>query len=396
MMLAETIGEAVLAFACGSVSTVIWLYLAFFRGAFWRGDQCLSPEYSQLDYWPDVAIVIPARNEQGIIGRTLTSLQNQDYPGHLSIIVVDDNSEDGTGDDIQNTRDTQTELVSGRPLPEGWTGKLWAIQQGIEEISRRGRSPTYLLLSDADILHPQEGVRQLVLHAEERALELVSLMVLLSCRSAWEVILIPAFVFFFQKLYPFAWINNTSRGTAGAAGGCVLLRTATLAQAGGLEKIKDQVIDDCALAQLIKPHGPVWIGLTQAVISHRPYASLKDIWSMVIRTAFDQLHHSASLLALSVIGMVFTYAAPPAVFAIGAISSNFLLMAIGGVAWAIMTLCYVPTLRLYARNPIEALLLPLAALLYTLMTLDSARRFWCHQNPTWKGRAIHTGAAGKP
>ena len=201
MMLAVTIGAADLAFTFGSISTVIWLYLALFRGRFWLANSRLSPEYSQLDTWPAVAIVIPARNEQGVIKRTLTSLQNQDYQGHLSIIVVDDNSEDGTVDEIQNTTDPETELLSGRPLPEGWTGKLWALHQGINEIYRRGRPPTFLLLSDADIIHPQENVRQLVLHAEDRALELVSLMVRLNCRSAWEVMLIPAFVFFFQKLF---------------------------------------------------------------------------------------------------------------------------------------------------------------------------------------------------
>ena len=395
-MLAETIGGVGLAFAFGSLSATIWLYLAFFRGAFWRADQRLSPGHSQLDSWPDVAIIIPARNEQGMIGKTLTSLQNQDYPGHLSILVVDDNSEDGTEDEIKNTRDTQTELLHGRPLPKGWTGKLWALQQGLEKISQRERSPTFLLMTDADIIHPHDSVRRLVLHAEEAALEIVSLMVRLNCRSAWEVMLIPAFVFFFQKLYPFPWINNPSSRTAGAAGGCLLIRTATLIQAGGLERIKGQVIDDCALAKLIKPHGPVWIGLTQEVLSHRLYPSLKDIWNMVIRTAFDQLHHSTSLLALSFIGMIITYAAPPAVFAIGATSSNFLLMATGGLAWAIMILCYLPTLNLYTRNPIEALLLPLAALLYTLMTLDSARRFWHHKNPTWKGRTNQTRDVGKP
>ena len=396
MMSAGTFGGEDLAFAVGSISAIIWLYLALFRGGFWLADQRLSPEYNQLVSWPDVAIIIPARNEQGVIEGTLTSIQNQDYPGYLSIIVVDDNSEDGTVGSIQNTRDAQTELLFGRPLPEGWTGKLWALQQGIDKVSRRERSPTYLLLSDADIIYPQESVRQLILHAEERELELVSLMVRLNCRSAWEVMLIPAFIFFFQKLYPFPWINNPSRETAGAAGGCILLRTATLVQAGGLEKIKDQVIDDCALAQLIKPRGPIWIGLTQAVISHRPYATLREIWSMVIRTAFDQLHHSALFLALSVIGMIFAYVAPPAIFCIGTISSNVLVMATGGITWAIMTLCYVPTLRLYARNPIEALLLPVAALLYTLMTLDSARRFWRHKNPTWKGRTNQRRDFGKP
>ena len=396
MMSAETIGGVDLAIILGSVSAAIWLYLALFRGGFWLADQRLSAEYSQLDFWPDVAIVIPARNEQAVIKRTLTSLQNQDYPGYLSIIVVDDNSEDRTVNEIKHSRNTKTELLQGRPLPEGWTGKLWALQQGIDEIFSRGRSPTFLLLSDADIIHPQKSVQQLVLHAEESGLELVSLMVRLNCRSKWEVILIPAFVFFFQKLYPFPWINNPSSRAAGAAGGCVLIRTATLLQAGGLDRIKNQVIDDCALAHLIKPHGPIWIGLTQEVISHRPYTSLKEIWNMVIRTAFDQLHHSASLLALSIICMILTYAVPPTVFVFGVISSNFLLIAIGSFASVIMMLCYIPTLRLYARSPIEALLLPVAALLYTLMTLDSAQRFWRHKNPTWKGRANQPGTAGKP
>lgn len=396
MIATETIGGADLALILASVSAVIWLYLALFRGRFWLANQRLSTEHAQLDTWPDIAIVIPARNEQGVIKPTLTSFQNQDYPGYLSIIVVDDNSEDGTVDDIKHSRDTKTELLQGRAVPAGWTGKLWALQQGIDEILLRKPLPAFFLFSDADIIHPKESVRQLVLHAEERALELVSLMVRLNCRSKWEMILIPAFVFFFQKLYPFPWINNPSCKTAGAAGGCILIRTATLLQAGGLEKIKNQVIDDCALAQLIKPHGSIWVGLTQEVISHRPYASLKEIWNMVIRTAFNQLHHSACLLALSCIGMILTYVIPPAVFVVGAISLNFLLIAIGGVVWAIMILCYAPTLRLYTRRPLEALLLPIAALMYTLMTIDSAQRFWRHKNPTWKGRANQIGGARKP
>ncbi len=395
MISAETIGGADLALTLGSVSTVIWIYLALFRGRFWLANQRLSTEHSQLDTWPDVAIVIPARNEQGVIKPTLTSLQNQDYPGYLSIIVIDDNSEDGTVDDIKHSLDIKTELRSGSSLPEGWTGKLWALQQGIDEIFSRKMSPKFLLFSDADITHPKESVRQLVLHAEKSDLELVSLMVRLNCRSKWETILIPAFVFFFQKLYPFPWINNPSCKMAGAAGGCILIRTATLLQAGGLNKIKNQVIDDCALAQLIKPHGPIWVGLTQEVISHRPYASLREIWNMVIRTAFNQLHHSGYLLALSFICMILTYGVPPAVFVVGAVSSNFLMMAMGGVAWAIMILCYVPTLRLYTRRPIEALLLPIAALMYTLMTIDSAQRFWRHKSPAWKGRANQIGGARK-
>ena len=208
MIITETIGGADLALVLASVSTVIWLYLALFRGRFWLANQRLSTEHSQLDTWPDVAIVIPARNEQGVIKPTLTSLQNQDYPGYLSIIVVDDNSEDGTVEDIKHSRDTKTELLRGRAVPAGWTGKLWALQQGIDEILLRKPLPAFFLFSDADIIHPKESVRQLVLRAEESGLELVSLMVRLNCRSKWEMILLPAFALFFQKVYSFPWINN--------------------------------------------------------------------------------------------------------------------------------------------------------------------------------------------
>lgn len=382
-------------FVLGCLSAAIWIYLLFFRGAFWHANQRLPTGLAQPDFWPDIAVVIPARNEQGMIGRTLKSLQNQEYPGELFIIVVNDNSEDCTESEILDNVDAQTQLLSGVLLNEGWTGKLWALQQGVEMISRLGLSPKFFLFCDADVEHPADSIRKLVLHAEHGKFELVSLMVRLSCRTAWEILLIPAYIFFFQKLYPFPWINDPARDTAGAAGGCILLRAATLFKAGGLEKIRDQVIDDCALARLIKPHGPVWIGLTQEVICHRTYTTLKEIWHMVIRTAYDQLNYSRLRLIFSVIIMTLMYIVPPTVFICGIVTAHNLTMLTGLISWIVMTLCFIPTLRLYKRWPIEALLLPMAALLYTLMTIDSARRYWLRNNPKWKGRANIERASGR-
>jgi len=369
-----------------AISLFAWLILLLARGGFWKSDQRLRLNDSSPISWPSIAAIVPARNEEESIAETISSLKNQNYLGRLEILIVDDNSEDGTAAQVKSLEDMRVRLLTGSPLQENWTGKLWALQQGLEKVLSSGRPPDYVLFTDADIQHPTNNLRNLVLKAETDGLHLVSLMVRLNCRSLWEVLLIPAFIFFFQKLYPFPWINDPSRSTAGAAGGCILLRTATLIEAGGLEKIKSQIIDDCALARLMKPYGAIWIGLSQDVISLREYPSLGGIWSMVIRTAYDQLNYSVAQLVGSVLGMIVLYLVPPGILAIGLVAGDILTAFIAGAAWTVMFWCYKPTLQLYGRNNFEALLLPIAALLYTIMTIDSAFRYWIGRAPKWKGR----------
>lgn len=379
-----------------AVSGLIWAHLLFARGGFWRADQRLPPAPVPLDAWPAVTAVIPARNEAALIGDTLHALLAQDYPGHLGLVLVDDHSEDGTGQIAAAVaagapRNRPLTVVSGAPLPAGWSGKLWAVAQGVRTATETGADgnagPAYLLLTDADILHDSGSVRRLVAKAEIDRIDLVSQMVLLDKGGFWGRLLIPAFVFFFQKLYPFPWVNNPGKSTAGAAGGCMLVRTAALRQAGGIERIRGRLIDDCALGQAIKAAGGrLWLGLTDRVTSTRPYAGFASIWAMVARTAYTQLHHSPLLLAGSVLGLALTYLAAP-VAALGWLwHGSAPLAGAGVVLWCGMAIAFRPTLRLYGEPAWAAVWLPLTAFLYGLMTIDSALRHWRGQGGQWKGR----------
>ncbi|MBD2104901.1 glycosyltransferase [Leptolyngbya sp. FACHB-261] len=357
-----------------AISALAWLWLLLFRGQFWRCDQHLEPsEFSASEStnesktWPSVCAIVPARNEADVLPQTLPTLLQQDYPGPFQIILVDDRSEDGTGE-VARSLDSNGRLkvIQTEPLPSGWTGKLWAMHQGVAQAQAE-----FLLFTDADIAHSPQSLRTLVSKAQKEKLDLVSLMVLLRVQTFWERLLIPAFVFFFQKLYPFRWANNPARATAAAAGGCVLLRCQSLMQAGGLQTISGALIDDCALAALIKRSGGrVWLGLTRDVLSLRPYDTLSEIWNMVARTAFTQLDYSPWLLTGTVLGMVLLYLIP--------------VLTLG--SWLLMSLAYWPTVRLYGSSPWWAFTLPLAGLLYTAMTIDSALRHWSGRGGAWKGR----------
>lgn len=259
---------------------------------------------------------------------------------------------------------------------------MWAVSQGVEVAG----NPDYLLLTDADIEHVPSSLSSLVAKAEAETLGLVSLMVKLRCQSVWEKLLIPAFIYFFQKLYPFPKVNNPDDRIAAAAGGCMLVHNETLVHAGGIEKINDDIIDDCALARLIKPHRPIWLGLSDKTQSLRAYESMNPIWRMVTRTAYVQLNHKLLLLIGTVIGMGVLYLTPPMALVIGFYLENTMLLALGFVAWVIMAWTFLPTLSLYGLNSIWAPILPLAGLLYLLMTLDSARVYYAGQGGAWKGR----------
>ncbi len=374
------------------LSLVIWIYLLLFRNRFWRADQRLG-EAGERAHWPEVAAVIPARNEAPTIGVTVASLLGQDYPGALTVVVVDDNSDDGTKEIAMNAGegDARLHVVGGRPLEAGWSGKLWAVSQGIAAAAERAPDAEYLLLTDADIAHDRGNLKRLVDKAEREGRHLVSLMVMLGAEAFWERWLIPAFVFFFQKLYPFPAVNDQKSKVAAAAGGCMLVRRATLQAAGGIAAIRGALIDDCALARLIKEKGAIWLGLATRTRSLRAYGRLSEIWDMVARTAYVQLDHSPLQLLGTVIGMALIYLAPPAALIGGAILASVPLVAIGGAAWLLMLRADAPTLRLYRQPAWQGLVLPLTAGLYTLMTLSSAWRHWRGRGGAWKGRHYGSG-----
>lgn len=380
-------GLAMLALISWGVMVGLW------GGGWWRANQRI-PVAMGADLaapCPTVAVVIPARNEADVLPESLRSLLLQDYPGELTIVLVDDQSTDNTGNVAQSLADELHQrdrftVLTGQPLPPGWTGKLWAMEQGVQFLQSRDCPPDYVLFTDADIRHDRTNLRQLVGKAEADALDLVSLMVLLRCQSPWEKLLIPAFVFFFQLLYPFPWVNARDRNTAGAAGGCVLLRRSALERIGGVSRIHHALIDDCTLGAAVKEGGPIWLGLSDRTLSLRPYDTLGSIWDMVARTAYTQLHYSPGLLMGTVLGMGLVYLVPPIAMGLGMMTADGGLALVGGVTWGLMALAYWPTLQLYRCSPMRAFTLPLIAFLYTLMTLDSARRHWAGQGGAWKGR----------
>jgi hypothetical protein len=424
------------------LSLVIWLGLLSLRGQFWRADQRLEVGEVQLNYLPKVCAVVPARNEADMIPMSLRSLLLQDYPGDFHVFLVDDQSTDGTAafaEGVAHAVDKaqQLHIVSSESLPPGWSGKLWAVEQGISNANKL--APDYFFLTDADIEHDVSNLRRLVAKAVQEDLDLASVMVKLRCESFWEKFLIPAFVFFFQKLYPFRWVNNPKNKTAAAAGGCILIRAQALEQIGGIQVIRQALIDDCTLAQVVKgtgsnskfkiPYGKlklqnsklynspsspssssssptlhprlvsavepplpsplsrkIWLGLSSLTHSLRPYQSLQTIWDMVARTAFTQLNYSPWLLLGTVAAMTLIYLLPPVGTIIGALIGNWRIALTGLATWLLMSLAYLPTIRFYKLSPLLAFSLPAIAFLYTLMTIDSALRHWQGRGGAWKGR----------
>lgn len=357
-----------------------WLYLALGRGFFWRTSTRL-PAATNLDRWPRVVAVVPARDEAAMLPQTLPTLLAQDYPGEFQVIVVDDASTDGTGD---IARSLGAVVVDSAGPPPGWAGKVAAMAAGVASSGECD----FLLFTDADISYPPTALRQLVEAAVSGGFDMVSQMVQLRTKARWEHLIVPAFVYFFAQLYPFAWVNSRRRRTAAAAGGCMLVRRTALESAGGVSRIANALIDDVALGRLLKRHadGRIWLGLSRDIRSVRPYPALADLWRMVARSAYTQLRYSPILLAGTVIGMLLIYAVPPAVTIAALVEGDVAAVAVAGAAWAVMAATYTPMLRFYRISPCWAPALPLIALLYVAMTVDSARQHRDGRGGAWKGR----------
>jgi hopene-associated glycosyltransferase HpnB len=366
----------------GVLSFFIWVYLLAGRGRFWRVSSAASDPKVLLASAPRVAAVVPARNEEAVIGKAIRSLLEQDYAGRLQIFLVDDHSTDATVRVTrQATADKQERLtiISAMPLPTGWTGKMWALSQGVQKAAEF--APDYFLFTDADIVHAPDSVTRLVARAQAGDLSLVSMMARLRCSSLAERALIPAFVFFFFMLYPPEWVSSPKHRTAAAAGGDILVRSEALARIGGIATIRDELIDDCALARRIKANGSLWLGLTQDTCSIRVYGTFGSVGGMISRNAFYQLRHSVWLLIAAVIGLGITYLAPPVLVFFGGWAALW-----GGGAWLMMSTAFWPTLRFYSLSRLWAPLLPLTALFYTGATIHSAVRYWLGHGGEWKDR----------
>ncbi|WP_055489441.1 glycosyltransferase [Streptomyces sp. TP-A0356] len=369
-------------------SLAAWLWLLLGQGFFWRTDLRLPPR-GEPDAWPSVCVVVPARDEAAVLAHSLPSLLAQDYPGHAEIFLIDDGSTDGTGQLAHELAQRHGGLPltvdsPGEP-PAGWTGKLWAVRHGMA--LAHARAPEYLLLTDADIAHARDSLRELVAAAETGGFALVSQMARLRVESAWERLVVPAFVYFFSQLYPFRWVSTRTSRTAAAAGGCVLLRADAAERARVPDAIRQAVIDDVALARAVKNcGGAIWLGLADRVDSVRPYPRLHDLWRMVSRSAYAQLRHSPLLLVGTVLGLTLVYLVPSVALVAGLVTGDTLALVCGGLAKLVMTATYVPMLRYYRQPPWLAPLLPVTAILYLLMTVDSAVQHYRGRGAAWKGR----------
>ncbi|HEX5187982.1 MAG TPA: glycosyltransferase [Streptosporangiaceae bacterium] len=387
--------------AASVLAVAAWICLLAARGRFWRTDQRLPPA-GRADpvSWPAVVAVVPARDEAEMLPQTLPALLSQRYEGGLIVLLVDDESSDGTAEvaaklaaELGQDAGARLRVLSGEPTPPGWAGKVWAMAQGL----RAAGEADYVLFTDADIGYAPGAVSALVKSAIADDRVLVSQMALLRTDTVAERLLIPAFVYFFAQLYPFRLVNRRGGRTAAAAGGCMLVRRQALANAGGLEPISGARIDDVALGGLLKRAGGCcWLGFTTDVISRRHYDGVREIWDMVARSAYTQLRYSLVLLVATVVGMIWLYLLPVAATAAGLAviaGGGGPWLALAGVAsWAIMAVSYVPVLRLCGLSPAWAACLPAIGAAYTAMTVSSALRHRAGRGGEWKGRTIQQPA----
>ena len=372
-----------------ALGLIAWLYLVLLHGGFWltreREEAYRSPEGREAFDWPSVVAIVPARNEADVLPWSLASLAAQNYPGEFSIVLVDDQSTDGTADVARRVAERagrKITIVSGTPLPSGWTGKVWAMHQGIAAASEGKGAPRYFLLTDADIGYEPDVLMSLAQRALVENRVLTSVMAKLNCKSFAEKALVPAFVFFFKMLYPFAWANRAIARTAAAAGGCMLVERLALERAGGIGAIRGALIDDCTLAKIMKAQGAIWLGMSERVLSLRPYPKVEDIRRMVARSAYAQLHYSPLLLLGTIIGMSVLYLAPPLLI----LTASYPAWVFSTAAYLLMALSFQPTLRFYHRSPLWGFALPLIAAAYLIFALDSAYQHSAGRGGLWKGR----------
>lgn len=379
-------GLAIAALACAA-----WMYLILGRGGFWRSDvrdDANGGTPANLSRWPRVTAVVPARDEAATIGACVEALLRQDYPGPLDVIVIDDHSADATARAasaaaVAAGAEGRVTVLAAPALATGWTGKLWALNAGIRHAQSWREMPDYLWLTDADIVNAVDALRGLVTTAVRDRRVLVSRMAKLRCASFAERAFVPAFIFFFQMPYPFAWVNRPGRPTvAAAAGGCMLIDRQALRAAGGIEAVRGELIDDCALARRLRSQGPIWLGLTERARSLRAYATAGDLCRMIVRTAYAQLRFSPVLLAAVVAAMGVTFLAPPLCAVIGTGATR----ALGFMAWFVMALAYRPTLQFYGLSPLWGIALPAIAGAYLVFTLASAWQSVRRRDGLWKGR----------
>lgn len=395
------------------LSLVIWLYLTLCHHMFWRRREFLpeinpnfgmNPQVDTQNHWPNIISLTPARNEEAVIEPSFRSLLLQNYNGTYKAVLINDNSDDKTREIAENTSiEAETphpaEILDAPPLHAGWSGKLWALHSGFESI-QDADTPDYYWLSDADVTHDPDILVRLVSKARQDNLAMVSLMVTLNCKTFWERLIIPAFIYYFQMLYPFAATANPRSQIAGGAGGCILLRADALEAIGGIAAIKDTLIDDCALAAAIKAKGyNIWLGHGTESRSIRRSAQLKGLWHMVTRTAFTQLSFSYFKLFGAILAMFIIYTIPIMGVISGLMSGIMFgrwgLAALGATAWAIMAITYLPTIRAYGRPYAASLLMPFTAHLFMAMTLHSA---WLHfrgSHSGWRGRIYDNHASQK-
>jgi hopene-associated glycosyltransferase HpnB len=385
------------------LAALAWAYLLAGHGGFWRTDQRLPPVDPgwQPERWPSVVAVVPARDEAAILPHTLPSLLGQEYPGEFAVLLVDDGSTDGTADVAAalggGTGLAPVRVVRAGPPPAGWAGKVHAMATGLGAAG----GCDYVLFTDADIGYAAGTLTDLVRAAAAGDRALVSQMALLRADTGWERLIVPAFVYFFAQLYPFRWVNRAGNRTAAAAGGCMLVRRAALAAAGGLAPIRGARIDDVALGRLLKrppSRARCWLGFTTGVRSRRPYPRLAGLWDMIARSAYVQLRYSPVLLGLTLLGLLWLYAVPPvaglaglAGLAAGAGPAAAWCAAAGLAGWLLMSVSFLPVLRLYRLGGWRAPVLPVIALLYAAMTADSARRHYAGRGGEWKGRTVPAG-----
>jgi hopene-associated glycosyltransferase HpnB len=371
------------------IALAAWVYLVAFHGGFW-----ITSRYNNLPApagrtdWPEIVTVIPARDEASSIGDCIRSILSQPYAGKLSVILVDDQSSDGTAGLAAaaaaeiGAADRLT-VISGRTPPAGWTGKLWALKQGLSRVEERETPPDYVLLTDADIVYSGDVLPRLVTRAETGGLAMTSIMAKLRCESFPERFLIPAFIFFFQMLYPFSWVARQDRATAAAAGGCILARWNTLYEAGGIDAIRGSLIDDCAMGGLLKSRGSVWLGFSKGVTSVRVSKTFDDVGSMISRSAYAQLRYSPLLLLGTIVAMLIVYLSPVLIAVVGGHLSQVLAL----TSWILMAIAFQPTLQYYECSPIWGLFLPAIAFAYLMYTINSAYQYYMGRGGMWKGRA---------